>query len=641
MHWAFPDATLDLALRQVDIDGAGSGGRPAPPRESIAMNPYHGPESSDSSPPHFDWWGTASDDSGSSAAAPGDASPSPGDQVLGILADIERQFGRLRSAQCHHNEQFAEAQGRDVQSRRQVDEQREEIAREQSELAQQRDELQSARAQLLQEQQQSQEHHERRRAELHETESELTRQGNELQAQRERLASLESQLHRQSQDSEEQLQRLQQQVERGRGELDAQRRQQETEVGQIGSLRSRVGELEEALADAGRRAAGPQQEATVQIASLNEQVEVLKAELQRRDASLADARNELNIVRGTLSQRSDAQDQLQCEQQRIAELEQQLNEVRAAQAEAADARGAQISEDLQKKAQRISAAAKHWQRRRQRLAKVRQATRGRARRARTDPEQAQRRIKQDQAVENQRRRLVEIRESLAAAERKMQRKWARPRAVVTFSWLAVSLAVVAIASGLAANHFFPAMVAASVDVEAEARSGLPFSDEDAAKWQTWHSALLIDKNFHRTLAKRLADRRLDRYKDPVALAQRLRDDLTVDAAQPGVMTLTLAGTDRGEITAILDTLATTFARESSRQAGKRSDGARTVVRGEHKEAGRTRYASINPVPIRDQRLLYAGIIFGVGSMIGLGVVMTIGRRLLQAKRIFDSQGAVT
>ena len=167
------------------------------------------------------------------------------------------------------------------------------------------------------------------------------------------------------------------------------------------------------------------------------------------------------------------------------------------------------------------------------------------------------------------------------------------------------------------------------------------SEEDTAKWQTWHSALLIDKNFHRTLAKRLADRRLDRYKDPIALARRLRDDLTVDAAQPGVMTLTLAGTDRGEITAILDTLATTFARESSRQAGKRSDGARTVVRGERKEAGRTRYASINPVPIRDKRLLYAGVIFAVGSAIGLGAVMTIGRRLLQAKRIFDSQTAVT
>ncbi len=166
------------------------------------------------------------------------------------------------------------------------------------------------------------------------------------------------------------------------------------------------------------------------------------------------------------------------------------------------------------------------------------------------------------------------------------------------------------------------------------------SDEDAAKWQTWHSDLLIDKNFHRTLAKRLADRRLDRYKDPVALAQRLREDLTVDAAQPGVMTLTLAGTDRGEITAILDTLATTFARESSRQAGKRSDRARTVVRGERKEAGRRRYASINPVPIRDQRLLYAGVIFAVGSTIGLLAVMTIGRRLLRAKRIFDSPGAV-
>ncbi len=566
------------------------------------MNPYHGPESSDSSPSHFDQWSTASDDSGSSEAATGDASHSPGDQVLGILADIERQFERLRGAQRDHNEQLAEAQGRDAQYRRQVDEQREEIAREQSELAQQRD---------------------------------------ELQAERERLVSLESQLHRQSQDSEEQLQRLQQQVERGRGELDAQRRQRETEVSQIGSLRSRVGELEEALAEAGRRAAEPQQEATVQIASLNEQVEVIKAELQLRDASLADARNELNIVRGTLSQRSDAQRQLQCEQQRIVELEQQLDQVRAAQAESAAAHEAQISEDLQEKAQRISAAAKHWQRRRQRLAKVRQAIRGRAGRARTDSEQAQRRIKQDQALENQRGRLVEIRESLAVAERKMQRKWARPRAVLTFSWLAVSLAGAAIASGLAANHFFPAKVAASVDVEAEARSGLPFSDEDAAKWQTWHSALLIDKNFHRTLAKRLADRRLDRYKDPVALAQRLRDDLTVDAAQPGVMTLTLAGTDRGEITAILDTLATTFARESSRQAGKRSDGARTVVRGERKVAGRTRYASINPVPIRDQRLLYAGVIFTVGSTIGLLAVMTIGRRLLRAKRIFDSQGTVT
>jgi hypothetical protein len=221
-------------------------------------------------------------------------------------------------------------------------------------------------------------------------------------------------------------------------------------------------------------------------------------------------------------------------------------------------------------------------------------------------------------------------DALAAAEEKMRRRWARPQAVVVFGWLAGLAVVVAIASWLVAGRMFPPTIAASVNVEAKSPTGGSVSAQDKEDWQQVHTAMLTDAVFQQDVAKRLADRRYDDYGDPDVLAERLQDDLTVDSPKPGTITLTLAGRDLDQTPAVLDTVATSLAMWSSQQAGKRG-GAVAHVRGERREAGQVRYATLKDTPIRDRRGFWSVIIFGAGFVVSYFLITRISRGLLKAK----------
>jgi hypothetical protein len=231
--------------------------------------------------------------------------------------------------------------------------------------------------------------------------------------------------------------------------------------------------------------------------------------------------------------------------------------------------------------------------------------------------------------------LKQKQDSIAAAEEKMRRKWARPQAVVVFGWLVGLAIVVGILSWFMAGRIFPATIAASVKVEATTRTGVPVSEEEKADWQQVHSAMLTDEAFQKTVAKRLADQRFDDYKDPDELTERLDEDLTVDSPELGAITLTLAGTNPDETAAVLDTLATTLATWSSQQAGKRGDGAVAHVRGERREAGKVRFATINDTPIKSRRGMGALVIFLVGFMLSFLLITRISQGLLKAKSAME------
>jgi hypothetical protein len=112
--------------------------------------------------------------------------------------------------------------------------------------------------------------------------------------------------------------------------------------------------------------------------------------------------------------------------------------------------------------------------------------------------------------------------------------------------------------------------------------------------------------------------------DPETLAARFRDDLTIDSPRPGVLTLTLAGTESELIGTLLDTIATELVRATR-------GGVNTVVRGQREEAGRTHYATLNHLPISDPRLRAGVVIFVATTVVGFVVMQRLHRRLLRAK----------
>jgi hypothetical protein len=160
-------------------------------------------------------------------------------------------------------------------------------------------------------------------------------------------------------------------------------------------------------------------------------------------------------------------------------------------------------------------------------------------------------------------------------------------------------------------------------------------EEAKADWQQVHTAMLTNESFCQTVAKRLGDQRYDDYKDPEELTELLQENLTVDSPKPGAITLTLAGKNPRETAAVLDTLATSLATWSGQQAGKRGDGAVAIVRGERRESGQVRYATINDTPIASRRPLGAAIIFAFGFLLSFAAITRISRGLLRAKSAME------
>ncbi len=193
----------------------------------------------------------------------------------------------------------------------------------------------------------------------------------------------------------------------------------------------------------------------------------------------------------------------------------------------------------------------------------------------------------------------------------------RQRALIVVTCLVVLIGAGAVVSWLAANRFLPATVMASVDIEAKGPRGGGVEGEAATAWETWHRETLADASFRGKVAARLADQRLDHLANARLLGERLDDDLTIHAPKSGALRLSFAGTDSDTLTRVLDTVAVTLARESSRAVASRSDGAIAVILGERNESGRILYATLNPTPVKDHRLIAACFFFVTAMVIAL------------------------
>ncbi|MCL4212121.1 MAG: hypothetical protein KJZ68_15830, partial [Phycisphaerales bacterium] len=337
-------------------------------------------------------------------------------------------------------------------------------------------------------------------------------------------------------------------------------------------------------------------------------------------------------------------------QARISELEALLAAAEARAASAVTGKSDQHARELREKAAMLRQAAEHLRRRKSRLSRVRRLLREHARSRspesiqlaspattpnRPSREETEERMRLAARIQQEREALAEAARALAASEKAMIRRWARPRAVATVAWLTIMAALVGVGSWFAADQFFPAVYTASVTIQAQPRPGFPLTDEQAAQWQLWHAGQLEDDAFLRTAARRYADRQMPMLSDDASLRSHLKAHLTTDSTRDGELVLTMSGSDQPTLLTTLDTLAMTLVSESRRQAGKRPDGARTELVGEHQQDGQTRYAQINPTPIEDRRLERAGVIFGAGYAALLLLTGLAYVRLSRAKRIFD------
>ncbi len=393
----------------------------------------------------------------------------------------------------------------------------------------------------------------------------------------------------------------------------------------------RIKELTDALRQARGQALGGGEVAGggERVQTLQNDVDTLKTELER-------ARIELNEARGLAERRvvesqPRNEDEIAALQARIHELEAQLA---AAATQPAHGGQAAAAADLKQKAARVRQVAEHLRRRKERLARVKALVEERANSAtsadsrdnaperKATHEEIERQMQLAARIQRDREVLNEAARCLAASEKAMIRRWARPRAIVTLGCAMIVLTFAAGASWFLANTFYPATRTASLRVIPETRPGTAFTDQQAAAWQDWHAGLPEDANFVRTLAARFEERQIAELADPDLLDDLLETSLTVDVSTPKEIVFTMSGNDEDRLMQVLDTMGATIVTESRRQVGRRSDGAEATIAGERHEHGQIVYATMNPTPIEDERLVRALYIF-LGILGGLFALMVI------------------
>lgn len=413
-------------------------------------------------------------------------------------------------------------------------------------------------------------------------------------------------------------------------------------------------EVDAAARDASESAKLNEQSATIE--KLTAEVHRLETELSERvsDVNNADETNaaymeELQALRSRVmeleSVPSESTDSAELQQQlrdmeakaaQSAQLQERINELEHALKKAqskSDKGGSGSSKNIDEKVQRIRAAAEHLQRRRARLQRLRHLIE-----LHKPADGSPKSESTAEQIELAQQSIAEARSALAMSEREMMKKWARSRSMVGVAFATIMIAVLAAGAWFSADHFFPPKAVASVTLEARTKTSGTLTGDDGAQWSQWHAEMLNDRTFRSTLAKRMVERQLPQYGTESAIDSVMKNNVTVDAVQPGEITITMADHDAHEALQLLDTMASTLSTVSAREAGKRTDGARTVVRGETGAGGATQFASLTGVKLDDERPIYAAIIFGSTLVVVLVFSFGVYSRLVRSKRIFEEEG---
>ncbi|MHC4447276.1 MAG: hypothetical protein ACYSXF_05785, partial [Planctomycetota bacterium] len=450
--------------------------------------------------------------------------------------------------------------------------------------------------------------------------------------------------------------------------IEQQKQEIERLTGQVAVLRSsgdaqemhrraqRIAELTDALRQArGQTVSDPDVAALEeQVAELNAELGRLRLEAEQAKVSSEEARMQLEVQAASAAAQHVEQAKLTAQEAEIAALTTQVQQMQAqlqlaqsapppppapATPQPDDSAQQALHGQVATQERELDAARTRIGQLEQELAQARTAAPAQPPSSRPaagkSDDDLQQKAKLMRELAEQRQQMAQQRAYLAAAEKEMVKKWARPKSVVTFGWLVGLSMLVGVVSWIVAGRYFPPTLSASVVLEAKPESRLDFTLEAAANWSAWHAEMLTDRNFVRTLAKRMHERRLTDWNDPEVLAERIVEDVSIDATELGRVTLTAAGSGKVQLTQWLDIVATTMAAESNRQIGKRSDDARAVVLGERREGRHIEYSVLNPGTLRDFRLFIAAPLFCLLMFVTLKGIRRVYRALLGVKRVMQ------
>jgi hypothetical protein len=242
----------------------------------------------------------------------------------------------------------------------------------------------------------------------------------------------------------------------------------------------------------------------------------------------------------------------------------------------------------------------------------------------------QRRHADCEVVLTNRARLVEMAQQLARAEKRLTASKARSGAVSALLYFVATLGILAGLSWEVSRRIWPGTYIARCVLDADAGRRTPSAD-DLKQWQKDYQDLLVDPRLMEMAAERMQRRGLTQTSDPAGLASRLKQDLYVQSAHPGSLTVELRGEGAERTVLFLDTFVTSFKAFADQSRDERANDIGVTI---------AQAATPGTEPLMDKRIERAGSVFG-GAVLATGLAgLVIWSRLVRAKRKFDHAAAV-
>ena len=166
--------------------------------------------------------------------------------------------------------------------------------------------------------------------------------------------------------------------------------------------------------------------------------------------------------------------------------------------------------------------------------------------------------------------------------------------------------------------------------EVDSRGHAP-TPEQIAAWQHDNETLLTDPRMLEFGAERMRRRGIANLGTPIDLSDRLSKDMYVQSQRPGSISVELRGRGAEHTALELDTYITSLKSLADMARDERSNNLGVNI---------TQAATSTAEPLNDERLRYAGVVFGCGVAATLVLGVGLWTRLSRVKKKFDQSQAV-
>ncbi len=451
----------------------------------------------------------------------------------------------------------------------------------------------------------------------------LERQRSQLEAAKGKLREFAEVIDEQT-DATEQVVYLRDQIDQQQ-KLISELRLQAQQPGAAGEndaesaeLRARIADLSAQLDEAQQECAALRRQLDAAAASPGGPAEELLArQLRERDAQLDELKRRLEEARQAAASVDEAH--IAQLHQQIARLQQQLDEARALDP-------SDVPQELAGQAQQLAELHRQMRTRRARLQRQKELLADRSEKLLSVQQVLQQRHQQYEEVLAEKNAIADLKKKLSTAEVKLIAKWAAARGTIVAMLTMLTLLVLAAASYGVAYKFAPATFVASCVIKPEHPAGERIGPDERAAWATALQGMAASDPVLKAAADRMGQRGFADLDQPAELQQYLSRNLVAEVQADGLLRLELQVPSRYPAERVLDTYAVALMQVANAMREQRPDGYTSRLASAPAAEGE---------PVSDERLLFAGYVFG-GATVVMGLLCVgIRRSYAKAKPVFD------